>query len=147
MEVKPIGARQALEAVEEARSQVGRLRRSVKALRSKCGSPRISNLGASLSGRSDPHQQSWDVLADQSTQLERKERQLAQMEQQLENWIDQLPKPRWRMVLRSHYLDGLDLPDVARELSQSTGREFSMSQIYRFHRQALEAADKLWPMN
>ena len=146
MEEKKACARQALEAVEEARSQVGRQRRTVDMLRSRC-TGRVSRLGTSASGRNGPHPELWDALADQSTLLEKREKQLSQLEQRLEGWIDLLPKPRWRMVLRCHYLDGMELPEVAQELSRSTGREFSMNQIYRFHRQALEAADKLWPLN
>lgn len=146
MEPNWTNARRALQAVEEARAQVGRQQRTVTMLKDRCTS-RVSRLGSSISGNGGGRPEMWDVLADQSTLLEQRQKQLAQMEKQLEGWIDLLPKPRWRMVLRSHYLDGLELPQVAQELSASTGREFSMNQIYRFHRQALEAADKLWPMN
>jgi len=144
MDRKQTFARQALEALEEARSQVGRLRRTVKTLRSRCtntvrGCERVST------SRSDVHQELWDALADQQTLLEQKERQLRELEEKLEQWIDLLPKPRWRMVLRCHYIDAMPLSEVALELTQTTGREFTKDQIYRFHRNALNAADRIWP--
>ena len=146
MEQRMTPARKALESVEEARSQVGRLRRSVHTLQGRCTS-RTSRLGAASTGKSSPYPELWDFLADQRSLLEQKEKQLRQLEERMERWIDLLPKPRWRMVLRYRYLDGMELPEVAQELSKNTGREFSMNQIYRFHRSALDAADKLWPLS
>ena len=144
MDRKQTFARQALEALEEARSQVGRLRRTVKMLQARC-TGMVRSYDRSGSSRHSTHQDLWDVLADQQTLLEQKEQQLRELEQKLESWIDLLPRPRWRMVLRYHYLDGLELSEVARELTRATGREFSSHQVYRFHRLALEAADALWP--
>jgi len=146
MDRKQAFARQALEALEEARSQVGRLRRNVKMLQDRC-TGMVRSYGSTGGTRQSTHQELWDVLADQQTLLEQKERQLRELEQKLERWIDLLPRPRWRMVLRCHYLDGLELSEVAQELTRSTGREFTSHQVYRFHRLALEAADKLWPQN
>lgn len=137
-------ARQALEALEEARSQVGRLRRSVKLLQDRCTSV-THNYGSSGGSHSSTHQEIWDVLADRRTVLEKKEQQLLALEEKLERWIDLLPRPRWRMVLRFHYIDGLELSEVAQELSRATGREFSKDQIYRFHRKALDSANQIWP--
>jgi len=146
METKLTTARQRLQSVEEARSQVGRLRRSVNALQNKCTGT-VSKPGSSFTSRHSTHPELWDQLADQKTLLLEKEQQLQHLEQQLDTWIDLLPKPRWRMVLRYHYLDGLELSEIAREMTRSTGREFSSHQIYRFHRLALDAADKIWPVH
>lgn len=146
MEQELTPARRALESIEEARSQVGRLRRSVNTLQSRCTS-RTSRLGSGYSSGMSSKPELWDLLADQKSLLEKKEQQLRQLEDRMEQWIDLLPRPRWRMVLRYHYLDGMELSEVAQELSKSTGREFTMNQIYRFHRSALEAADKLWPLS
>lgn len=146
MQMRQTNARQALESIEEARSQVGRLRRSVKALQSKCTGS-VSRPGSAIGSHHSTHPELWDLLADRKSLLQQKEQQLQQMEDQLDQWIDLLPRPRWRMVLRCHYLDGMELSDVAQELTRSTGREFTAHQIYRFHRLALEAADKLWPLS
>ena len=146
MEATQATARQALESIEEARSQVGRLRRSVNTLQNKCTGT-VSRPGHAIGSRHSSHPELWDALADQRTLLEKKERQLQELEQKMDHWIDLLPRPRWRMVLRCHYLDGLELSEIAQELSRTTGREFTMHQVYRFHRMALDAADKLWPLN
>lgn len=139
-------AKKALEAVEETRSQVGRIRRSVKMLQNRCGAS-TSQFGSYTAERQVPHTEKWDILADRKSLLQEKEQQLRSMETQMEHWIDLLPNPRWRMVLRYHYLDGMELSEVARELTQTTGREFTNAQVYRFHRKALEAAEQIWPLS
>ena len=85
-------------------------------------------------------------LCDRRSELEAQERQLKAQEARISGWIDLLPRPRWRMVLRCRYLDGMELPEVAQELTRATGREFSVHQIYRLHRDALQAAERLWPL-
>ena len=139
-------ARQMLEAIEEQRAQVGRLRRNVRMLENKC-SGRVSRYGATGGSAKDPHPELWDTLADEQLRLRQKEQYLSELEKQVDSWIDLLPRPRWRMVLRCHYLDGMELSELARVLSKDTGRDFSNHQIYRFHRQALEAAEEIWPMS
>lgn len=145
MERKQTFARQALEALEEARSQVGRLQRTVKMLRSRCTGMVRNHDNPGGSTCHSTHQDLWDALADQQSLLEQKQQQLAELEQKLERWIDRIPRPRWRMVLRFHYIDALPLSETALELTRATGREFTKDQVYRFHRNALEAADQIWP--
>lgn len=137
-------ARHALEAVEEGRSQVARMRRTVSYLETKCTgrTSRYTPVGGSSMGRDELLVE----LIDKKTALQAQEKKLQQLEEQMEAWIDLLPKPRWRMVLRYHYLEGMDLPDVAQALTTATGRSFSMSQIYRLHREALASAEALWPL-
>ena len=139
-------ARKALQSVEEQRAEVGRLRRVVKRLHSASKST-TSRLGSGGGRPTYGRQEVWDVLVDQSLQLEREEKKLRELEDRLEDWIELLPKHRWRMVLRCHYFDGLPLSEVAVELSKSTGRNFTAAQIYRLHGQALMAAENLWPMS
>jgi len=137
--------RQFLESVEETRLRVGRLRRSVNMLQSRC------RCGASeQSSPIDPqkeHSDLPDTLREQKKQLSREERQLRKLEEKVERWIELLPRPRWRMVLRYHYLDGMLLSDVAKEMSKDTGREFTPSQVYHYHHVALKAAEDLWPLD
>ena len=139
-------ARKALEGIEEARSQVGRLRRDVRQLQSKCTGG-VGNYSGLPAGHRSDHPELWDALADRKSLLEEKEKQLRELEDKMEGLIDLLPRPRWRMVLRCHYMDSMELSDVAQELTKTTGREFSMHQIYRFHKKALDAADELWHLN
>ena len=138
--------RQAQEAVEEGRSQVARLRRDVRYWESRCTSATGSRYGVKVSGGGPVRGGAWDELCERKDALARQERAVAEQEQTLSQWIDSLPKPRWRMVLRARYLDGMPLGEVAEEQTKATGREFSTSQVYRLHREALKAAEELWPI-
>lgn len=146
MIVKMTPAKEVLLSVEELRCQVGRLRRSVKSLQTRCGAV-VSSWGTASPERSKGPDDLLTILADQKDLLAAEERRLKELEAQVDAWIGLLPLPRWRMVLRSHYLDGLDFGQIAEEMSQCAGREFSMNQIYRFHRLALKAAGELWPLS
>lgn len=145
MERKRLRSRDALEAVEENRIQVARLRREVKYLEGRCTSTTAGYGLKTGSGGNGPAE-SWAVLADRRKALEALEAELNVQEQQVGQWIELLPKARWRMLLRCRYLNGMDLHDVAEALEQATGRPFNMNQVYRLHRQALDAAEELWPM-
>ncbi len=146
MYIKMTPAKEVLLSVEEQRSQVGRLRRSVKSLQTRCGTV-VSAWGTAAPDRSKGPEELLTLLADQKELLAAEERHLRELEAKIDGWIGLLPVPRWRMVLRSHYLDGLEFGEIAEELSRSTGRRFTMNQIYRFHRLALGAADELWPLS
>lgn len=146
MYIKMTPVKEALLSVEEQRCQVGRLRRSVKSLQARCGAA-VSTWGATAPDRSRGPEELLTLLADQKDLLAAEERRLWELESKIEAWIGLLPVPRWRMVLRSHYLDGLEFGEIAEELSRATGRRFTMNQIYRFHRLALEAAEELWPLS
>lgn len=135
-----------LEGLEEVRSQVSRLRRTVK-IQHSASTRGVANYGAATGQWRQAHSERWDQLVDSQLLLEEQERQLQQKEAQLEQWIDLLPKPRWRMVLRYRYLDDLDFPEVLQKMKADTGRDFSIYQIYGFHRRALAAADQLWPLS
>ena len=142
MERKLSDVRLLLETLEETRSQVSRLRRGVRYLEEKC-TGQTSRYGIRSGADGSGREEMLIQLCDRRTELARKEQELAELEKQMEEWIDRVPRPRWRMVLRCRYLDGMDLTDVAEELSTATGHSFSMNQIYRLHRQALESADRL----
>ena len=142
MERRFLDIRLLLETVEERRSEVARLRRGVRYLEEKC-TARTSHYGVRSGTGENGREDLMIQLCDRRTELAQKEQELAELEKQMEAWINRVPRPRWRMVLRCRYLDGMDLTDVAEELSQATGHAFSMSQIYRLHRQALESADRL----
>lgn len=145
MQARLSPAKDVLNSLEEKRAQVGRLRRVVKRMESQC-SPSVSNPGVVARTASYGKRDQWEALADQRTYLQREERELRELEDLIDSWIDLLPRHRWRMVLRSYYLDSLSLENVARELTRTTGREFSTTQVYRLRRQALLAADEIWPL-
>lgn len=136
-------ARQLLENVEETRSQVARLRRSVRLLEEKC-TGNITRYGRRGTPEGVGPEELWTKLCDRREKLTRQEGLLRDQEQVLAQWIDQLPRPRWRMVMRCRYLDGMSMTEIADELTRSTGREFSIHQVYRLHSAALSAAAELW---
>lgn len=139
-------ARDALEALEESRSQVARLQRSIQYWQAK--STAVTTRYGNRPSRNAPSQgpaEIWNKLADLKQELQLRERRLARQEKQLSRWIDLLPKPRWRMVLRYRYLDCMEFTDVADAMTKAAGRPISIHQVYRFHIQALQAAEELWP--
>lgn len=146
MKMSELRSRRALESLEARRLEVGRLRRNLKAQESRC--TRTTAKYGSVGGRGTGERAAaWDELADRRMALEEQEKQLQTMEKQLDGWIGLLPKPRWQAVLRSRYIDGLNFSEVLEELEKGTGRPFSQAQIYNLHRQALLAAERLWPMS
>lgn len=136
-------ARQWLEQMEEQRSQVARLRRSVRLLEEKCTAA-TARYGNRSGSESMGREELWAKLCDRRDCLKRQEAALQESEQRICQWIDQLPRPRWRMVLRCRYLDGMSMQEIADELTRVTGRSFSVYQIYRLHSAALGAAEALW---
>lgn len=137
--------RQRLEELEELNSEVARLRRGVQYLETKCGSAGVSRYGVSVSRGSPEREDLWIRLCDQRASLAQKEAACRDREEEIRLLIDQLPKPRWRMVLRCRYLEGMPMAEIPEVLNAATGRSFSISQIYRLHAQALAAAEKQWP--
>ena len=146
MEKQECAARRELEKLEAQRIRLARLRRNVELLQTKCTGT-TGRYGLRINGSPAEKSELWDELADRRQDLEDQQRLVQEREDMLEQWIDLLPKPRWRMVLRCRYLDGMELPDVARELEEVTGREISMHQVYRLHSAALHAADRIWPLS
>ena len=136
-------ARQRLEQVEEQRSQVARLRRSVRLLEEKCTST-TTRYGTRNGSDGMGREELLAKLCDRREYLKQQETALQESEQRISQWIDQLPRPRWRMVLRCRYLDGMSMQEIADELTRVTGRSFSVYQIYRLHSAALGAAEDLW---
>lgn len=138
-------ARDALEALEESRSQIARLRRKIQYFQTKAtaATTRYGSRTGGSSGSQGPVE-IWNQLADLKQELQLRERRLARQEKRLSRWIDLLPKPRWRMVLRYRYLDCMEFVDVADAMTKAVGREISIHQVYRFHIQALQAAEELW---
>lgn len=142
---RELRSRNTLEDVEDRRIRLARLRRECRYLESRCTAA-TRNYTALRGGGSDPHSSLWDELADKRELLHMEEAALEHRLREVRDWIEQLPNPRWRLMLQCHYLEGMDLRDVLEELERATGRPFTMNQVYRIHRQALDAAENLWPM-
>lgn len=141
MERQPKRAKEALTAVAEMKSQITRLTRRIQVLEAKC-----TNITTHYGGKSSTlsHNELWDILSDERVRLGEQLRRVMAVERQISEWIDLLPRERWRMVLRLRYLDGMSVPEVAEEMSRAFRRPYSHTQIYRFQKDALEAAERLW---
>jgi len=138
-----VDARKLLENVEEQRSQVARLQRSVRLLEEKC-TAMTSRYGPKIGADGMTREELVVKLCDRRELLKRQQANLAETERLITQWIDQLPRPRWRMVLRCRYLDGMSMQEIADELTRCAGRSFSVYQVYRLHSAALNAAKELW---
>lgn len=141
MELRQKSAKETLQAVAEMKSQIARLCARIELLEAKC--TKVTTRYGGKAGTLD-HNELWNVLSDERSRLSEQLRLVLSMERQLSEWIDRLPRERWRMVLRLRYLDGLSFPEVTGEMSQAFGRSYSSAQIYRFHKDALAAADRIW---
>jgi len=136
-----------LEEMEELGSEVARLRRGVQHLESRCRSAGISRYGKTPAGGGQGEEDLWIRLCDQREALAEKEADYRAKESCLHACINRLPKPRWRMVLRYRYLEGMPMAEISEVLTEATGHSFSVSQVYRLHAQALRAAEDLWPVS
>ena len=145
MERKYMHARRELEAVEEGRLQLARLHREVQHLENQCTSVTQRYTDRTGSSR-EVHNVLWDQLADKRQLLLLQQHVQEQREQEVLQWIELLPNPRWKLLLRCRYLEGMDLQDILQTLEEATGRPFTMNQVYRIHSQALGAVEKLLPM-
>lgn len=143
---RELRSRRVLEDVENCRLQVAQLRRECRHLEDRCTSVTQRYKTSTNGGSKDPHSALWDELADKKSLLRLREQALENREQSIIEWIEQLPNPRWRLLLRCRYLDGMDLTEVMETLEQATGRRFTMNQVYGIHRRALDAAEELWPL-
>ena len=143
MDTRQRSAKEILQAVSEAKGQIARLTQRIELLESKCTAI-TARYGAKAG--SPEHNELWNILSDERSRLAEQLRVVLAMERRVSQWIDLLPRPSWRMVLQLRYLDNLGFQEVASELSRIAGRPYSIAQVYRFHRMALEAADRLWPM-
>lgn len=144
MDTQQKSAKQVLQAVAETKSQIARLSQRIEFLEIKC-----TNITARYGGKSSTAltcNELWSILSDERVRLAEQLRLVLAMERQVSEWIDLLPRESWRMVLRLRYLDGLSFQEVTEAMSQAAKRPYSAAQIYRFHHQALEAADCLWPL-
>lgn len=143
MEGKPFSARQVLDSLADMKSQIRRLTRRIEFLETKCEN--ITRRYGSKGGAA-PCNELWLVLSDERTRLTEQLRQVLAMERQVQAWLALLPKPLWRLVLQYRYLEGMSFQQVTEAVSRDAGHSYSIAQIYRFHRQALDAAETLWPL-
>ena len=137
-----------LASLAEARSETVRLEGRIQRLRDKSTAvtPRYGARHGGGGGAGRGVTELWDLLQDETARLTQQVARLLALQRQVEAWIDLLPKDQWRMVLRWRYLEGMGYPQVAETLEKTTGRSCSETTVYRLHREALQAAAALWPL-
>ena len=135
-----------LGSLAEARAETERLERRIEALRGKCCRITPSYVRRAGAAQTRGKAEVWDLLMEEQERLAEQLQKLLTVQRQVEAWINLLPKDRWRMVLRYRYLEGMSFVHIGETLERATGRPCSDTQLYRLHREALQAAAELWPM-
>ncbi len=134
--------REFLNSVRYARVEYSRLSERIKALESRCTSITAS-MSAMPNGGSADAQALWAALADESAKLYPELRRAQEAEREVNEFIDALPNPAHRLVLKLRYVDVRGWEDVIQHLTQG-GLAYSARQVYRIHGEALEVARALW---
>ena len=134
--------REFLNSVRYARIEYNRLSERIKALESRCMSITASLNSAPGGGNADA-EELWAALADESAKLYPQLRQAREVEREVDRFIDTLPDPAHRLVLKLRYIDVLSWEDVIQRMTQG-GLFYSARQVYRIHGEALEVARALW---
>jgi len=83
------------------------------------------------------------ALADAEGEAYRKETEALERYAEIEQFIDAIPTPESRTILRLRYLDRLRWADVRRAMTKSN-LYYEERQIYRLHGQALREARAEW---
>lgn len=134
--------REFLNSVRYARIEYNRLTGRIKALESRCMSITAS-MSAMPNGGCADAQALWAALADESAKLYPKLLYAQEVEREVDKFIDTLPDPAHRLVLKLRYIDVLGWESVIQRMKQG-GLFYSDRQVYRIHGEALEAARALW---
>lgn len=83
------------------------------------------------------------ALADQKTRLRQLYAALSQQEGQVTAFLNNLPDPKQRAILKLRYVDGLHWGEIQTRMEEQ-GYYYSERQLYNFHRRGLELARRLW---
>lgn len=135
-------AREFLDSVRYARLEYHRLSEKVKLLETQCEHI-TATLKATPGGGSADTEKIWAALADESGRLYRQLRAVLERTGEVEDFIEKLPDPRHRLILKLRYLDSMRWPEVNRHMSQG-GVYYSDRQMFRLHGEALNSARALW---
>lgn len=136
-------ARSFLESAEEARLEVKRRRARVEELRLRCNRLVASAAGAPGRGGGDT-QMLWAALADERDRETAAVLKELEQHRKVEDFIERVPEPSHRMILRRRYLTGqTNWVQVQQRLSRD-GMIYSESHLKRLHSQALESAGEVW---
>ncbi len=132
-----------LHSAKEAKLDVRRHRRRVALLRSQCEQI-SSRMTATPNGGTDHGKEElWAALSDAKTEETGLVKKALGQHRAVETFIDGLPDPRYRSILRLRYLEGLGWTRLQFALREE-GIYYSERQLRRLHAAALTAARAKW---
>lgn len=130
-----------LESATEALVECERLRRRVNRLSTEC--ERLVRTEG-LAHPSETLQELWRLLEEERVREVEAVRHEIQCYHAVEAFIDALPDPMERTVLRRRYLDGQSSWGIICFRLEEDGIYYSQRQIQRFYTAALKTAQSLW---
>lgn len=135
-------ARQFLESALQCRLEQDRLLERISQMRTRC--LKITpTLSAVPGGGNADAQALWAALADEERRLTQLLQEEIEQAKAVEKFIEQLPSPIHREVLKLRYLDFLTVPGVTHRLER-TGYYRSQRHVERILRSALTEAEYLF---
>lgn len=138
----PDPCRQFLESYRELMSEVDRLWR--KHLRLENQATQITaRLSPVPGGGGSNREELLALLADSDGDVLRRMTEAEQRAKEIEELIDRIPTPAYRVVLRLRYLECLPWNDIERRMEKSK-YAYVARQIYRIHGKALMEARGVW---
>lgn len=77
-------------------------------------------------------------IAEEETALEKKQKRLVEMKQEVENFIRGIPNEKQQKMLRLKYIKGLSFPDIRRIM------DLGKTNTYKLYKKAIDAASKIY---
>lgn len=129
--------REFLDSYWELRKEHRRLERKIEELESQCQSvtAKYSPLPGGGGGNGNS---AWDALVEARERAGTKLAETLYKEADIEQFINSLPEPQHRMLLKYRYLELLKWEPIAEKMN------YCRRQVDRIHGDALQAARKLW---
>lgn len=129
--------REFLGSYRELRYEHGRLERKIAELESQCQSAtaKYNTLPGGKGGRGNT---AWDALVEARERAGEKLAETLRREADVESFINSLPVPIHRQLLRFRYLELLDWQSVADKMG------YCERQLRRHHDDALQEARQMW---
>ena len=75
-------------------------------------------------------------IAEEETALEKKQKRLVEMKQEVENFIRGIPNEKQQKMLRLKYIKGLSFPDIRRIM------DLGKTNTYKLYKKAIATAEK-----
>lgn len=129
--------REFLNSYWELRKEHRRLERKIEELESQCQSV-TAKYSALPGGGGGNGNSAWDALVEARERAGAALTKTLYREADIEQFINSLPEPRYRVLLKYRYLELLNWEPIAKKMN------YSERQLRRLHGRALQAARKLW---